>query len=284
VSSGVSPAAADRRSAHFLSLLTWGREDLDRVWERARRRLAPGAGPGPLAGARGALCGEAPEAGLLEVFRAGAELAGAQVVLAGPGGGDRSALPLLAERLASWQGAAAVAYRAASHARLLAATPGAPAPVVSGGTPGSHPFRVLADLFGLATLGADVDGLRAVWLGAPAAELRSWLEALVRYGFRLDLAVPDPAAVDEALCAYVGVRAAPRLGRAAAPEAVLPRADVVILGGDAHYVGCHRAAARPGAWVFGASGARPWAAAADAAVAGALLEDVAARAAGGWRS
>jgi ornithine carbamoyltransferase len=143
-------------------------------------------------------------------------------------------------------------------------------PVVCGGTSSSDPYRVLAEVFGLSRAGADVDSMGVTWMGEPGPRLHSWLEAAVRFGFALEVRLPDGAWPDAALAEYARTRARGSV-RISGPLSDPIRSPVVLAADETVYnsvAGTGRVIAvgpeRPSAW-------EPEV---DAAVAQGILEEV----------
>jgi ornithine carbamoyltransferase len=90
----------------------------------------------------------------------------------------------------------AIMVRTFAHAEVEELAAHATVPVINGLTDRFHPCQLLADLqtvqecFG-ATHGARLEGLQVAWIGDGNNMANSWMNAAVRLGFELKLAVPE---------------------------------------------------------------------------------------------
>jgi ornithine carbamoyltransferase len=260
VSTGFDPS---RQSAHFLSLLTWTRDDLDTILVRARDILETPDRISPLAGRRVMLSWLGPARSATE-FYAALERAGChrQVVSQrSTDWGDESGRPGLS---------AALVLQTRQHSDLQQVARCAGVPVVNAGSSYSEPYRVLAEIFGLERGGVDIDGTEIAWVGDPGPRLNSWLEASVRFGFSLDVRLPAGGVTDPALTAYIGARARGRVSLSGSISDPI-RAPIVLVAGETRF----NSVARTGrVIVVGPERPSLWGPAVDSAVAQGVIEEV----------
>jgi ornithine carbamoyltransferase len=269
VSAAASGIEGSRQSANLTSLLTWTRDDLDTVLDRAKEILSSADRVSPLSGRRAILLWETPVQRCREDFRGALIQAEAEIA-------EQDGLELLQEtpeKLATrLQGFDVAVYRTPAHPRLQNLVRLSSVPLVSAGTSYSTPFRVLTEVFGLGSSGIDVDDAEIVWAGKASPRLNSWLEAAVRFRFALDVLLPPEEVTDPALTAYAVSRAkgAVRFQPTAGPSA---GARVVLLGeGGRSLLGPGTLGGDP---VYVEEDQRgPWGAEVDHAVALGVLEEV----------
>ena len=105
-----------------------------------------------------------------------------------------------------------ILIRTFGHDEVVELAREASVPVVNGLTDLLHPCQVMADLFtAVEEFGADPAALRVAWIGDGNNMANSWLNAALRFGFRLRLACPpeygpDPEILARAAAAVEIVR------------------------------------------------------------------------------
>lgn len=248
--------------AHFLSLLTWTRDDLESILARARDILDSAGRVSPLAGKKVHLLWTTRDDRTRQDFSSALENAGChrQLIFRLPAQEGWN-------RLADGD---VLVCRLEEHWRMSVLRRSSGAPIVNAGTSSSSPYRVLAEIFGLGRLGVDLDSAEIAWVGDPGPRLNSWLEATVRFGFSLDVRIPPGCVTDPALTAYAGARARGilRLGGSLADPISAP---VVLFSGDTGYNSLTKTGKVA---CVGPECAPPWRPEGDAAVALGILEEV----------
>jgi ornithine carbamoyltransferase len=85
----------------------------------------------------------------------------------------------------------AIMIRTTDHARLLELMESASVPVINGLTDDTHPCQLMADVMTVEEHRGPVSGKRFAWVGDGNNVLHSLIEASARFGFSLDIAVPE---------------------------------------------------------------------------------------------
>ncbi|MGE0502140.1 MAG: ornithine carbamoyltransferase [Rhizobiaceae bacterium] len=85
----------------------------------------------------------------------------------------------------------AIMIRTTQHERLLELTENASVPVINGLTDDTHPCQIMADVMTFEEHRGSVSGKTFAWTGDGNNVLHSMLEASARFGFRLNVAVPE---------------------------------------------------------------------------------------------
>ncbi len=85
----------------------------------------------------------------------------------------------------------AIMIRTTDHHRLIELTEHADVPVINGLTDDTHPCQIMADVMTYEEHRGPVEGKRFAWTGDGNNVLHSLIEAAARFGFRLDMAVPE---------------------------------------------------------------------------------------------
>ena len=85
----------------------------------------------------------------------------------------------------------AIMIRTTDHARLLELTESATVPVINGLTDDTHPCQLMADIMTFEEHRGPVKGKTIAWSGDGNNVLHSMLEASARFGFNLNVAVPE---------------------------------------------------------------------------------------------
>ncbi len=86
----------------------------------------------------------------------------------------------------------AIMLRTDAAEKLHAMAAHATVPVINGLTADSHPCQIMADVMTFEEHRGPIAGQTIAWCGDGNNVARSWIEAAVRFGFRLRLAVPAP--------------------------------------------------------------------------------------------
>ena len=85
----------------------------------------------------------------------------------------------------------AIMIRTTAHDRLLELAEHASVPVINGLTDDTHPCQIMADVMTFEEHRGSVAGKTFAWTGDGNNVLHSMLEASARFGFRLNIAVPE---------------------------------------------------------------------------------------------
>jgi ornithine carbamoyltransferase len=85
----------------------------------------------------------------------------------------------------------AIMIRTTEHERLLELTEHASVPVINGLTDDTHPCQLMADVMTYEEHRGNVKGKLFAWTGDGNNVLHSLMEASARFGFRLNVAVPE---------------------------------------------------------------------------------------------
>jgi ornithine carbamoyltransferase len=89
------------------------------------------------------------------------------------------------------------------HDDLLTMAKHATVPVINGLTDYSHPCQVLADVMTFEEHRGPIKGKTVAWFGDANNVLRSFVQASERFGFRLNVAVPEGVFVAKGFAKYV---------------------------------------------------------------------------------
>ena len=81
-------------------------------------------------------------------------------------------------------------------------------PVINGLTDRSHPVQLMADILTFEEHRGPIAGQTIAWVGDGNNVASSWIEAAVRFGFKLRLACPGPLQPDPALVAWARAQGA----------------------------------------------------------------------------
>ena len=85
----------------------------------------------------------------------------------------------------------AIMIRTTAHERLLELAEHATVPVINGLTDDTHPCQIMADIMTFEEHRGPVAGKTVAWIGDGNNVLHSLLEASARFGFKLNVAVPE---------------------------------------------------------------------------------------------
>ena len=86
----------------------------------------------------------------------------------------------------------AIVIRTRSQEHLMELAEHATVPVINGLTDESHPCQLMADVMTYEEHRGSIAGRTVAWSGDANNVARSWIQAAVRFGFRLRLACPPP--------------------------------------------------------------------------------------------
>ena len=90
-----------------------------------------------------------------------------------------------------------VMIRANSHAAVQQLASSASVPVVNGLTDFNHPCQLMADILTFEELRGPIAGKHIAWVGDGNNVATSWIEAAIRFGFKLTLACPPAYSPDD---------------------------------------------------------------------------------------
>ncbi len=164
---------------------------IDHAIER-KARLKAGEADRPLAGKMLAMIFEKPSTRTRVSFDVGMrQLGGETLVLTGAEMqlGRSETIADTARVLSRYVDA--IMIRTTSHDRLLELTEHATVPVINGLTDDTHPCQIMADVMTFEEHRGAVAGRKFAWTGDGNNVLHSLIEASARFGFRLDIAVPE---------------------------------------------------------------------------------------------
>ena len=113
-----------------------------------------------------------------------------------------------------------ILIRTFGHDEVVELARAASVPVVNGLTDLLHPCQVMADLFtAVEEFGEDPAALRVAWIGDGNNMANSWLNAALRFGFRLRLACPPEYGPDPEILARARAAAGVEIVRSPAEAA-----------------------------------------------------------------
>ncbi|PZO79131.1 MAG: ornithine carbamoyltransferase [Mesorhizobium amorphae] len=92
----------------------------------------------------------------------------------------------------------AIMMRTTDHARLVEMTQNATVPVINGLTDATHPCQIMADVMTFEEHRGPAKDRLFAWTGDGNNVLHSLIEASARFGFRLNIAVPQGSEPDQA--------------------------------------------------------------------------------------
>jgi ornithine carbamoyltransferase len=176
---------------HFLDLRDHDTATLRRMLALAAGFKSGGGASRPLAGRTVALIFEKPSTRTRVSFEVGVRQLGGEVVtLTGRDMqlGRGETIADTARVLSRYVDAIMLRTDAAEKLREMAAH--ATVPVINGLTAESHPCQIMADVMTFEEHRGPIAGQTIAWCGDGNNVARSWIEAAVRFGFRLRLATP----------------------------------------------------------------------------------------------
>jgi ornithine carbamoyltransferase len=96
----------------------------------------------------------------------------------------------------------AIMLRTDRESKLRELAEYATVPVINGLTERSHPCQVMADVMTFEERHGPIAGQTVAWVGDGNNMAKSWIEAAARFGFRLNLACPEPLRPEAATVAW----------------------------------------------------------------------------------
>ena len=185
----------DSSIRHFTDLSRVTTDELRAILDDAKARkakLKAGEGDKPLAGKVLAMIFEKPSTRTRVSFDVGMrQLGGETIMLTGTEMqlGRSETIADTAKVLSRYVDA--IMIRTTSHDRLLELTEHATVPVINGLTDDTHPCQIMADVLTFEEHRGPVKDRLFAWTGDGNNVLHSLMEASARFGFRLNIAVPE---------------------------------------------------------------------------------------------
>ncbi|TVR79651.1 MAG: ornithine carbamoyltransferase [Rhodospirillales bacterium] len=121
----------------------------------------------------------------------------------------------------------AIMIRTSKPGKLVELAMHASVPVINGLTDESHPCQLMADVMTFEEHRGSIAGRLVAWSGDANNVARSWVQAAVRFGFRLNLACPAPLQPSNGLLEWAH-REGGEVTVMASPEAAVADADLVV--------------------------------------------------------
>ncbi|MBO6900749.1 MAG: ornithine carbamoyltransferase [Rhizobiaceae bacterium] len=216
---------------HFTDLSDMSAAELRGILDDARRRkerLKAGETERPLAGKALAMIFEKPSTRTRVSFDVGMrQLGGETIMLTGTEMqlGRSETIADTARVLSRYVDA--ILIRTTSHDRLRELAEYATVPVINGLTDDTHPCQAMADVMTFEEHAGPVNDRLVSWVGDGNNVLHSLLEASARFGFRMNVAVPEGS---EPATHYVDWARANggRITITASPEEAVAGADCVV--------------------------------------------------------
>ena len=180
---------------HFTDLSDMTAEDLRLILDDARRRkeeMKAGAADKPLAGKVLAMIFEKPSTRTRVSFDVGMrQLGGETIMLTGQEMqlGRSETIADTARVLSRYVDA--IMIRTTAHDRLREMAEHATVPVINGLTDDTHPCQAMADVMTFEEHRGPVSDRLVAWSGDGNNVLHSLIEASARFGFRMNVAVPE---------------------------------------------------------------------------------------------
>jgi ornithine carbamoyltransferase len=186
---------------HFTDLSDMSAQDLRHILDDARRRkeqLKAGTADRPLAGKVLAMIFEKPSTRTRVSFDVGMrQLGGETIMLTGAEMqlGRSETIADTARVLSRYVDA--IMIRTTDHLRLREMAEHATVPVINGLTDDTHPCQAMADVMTFEEHRGPVKDRLFAWTGDGNNVLHSLLEASARFGFRINIAVPQGSEPEE---------------------------------------------------------------------------------------
>jgi ornithine carbamoyltransferase len=120
-----------------------------------------------------------------------------------------------------------IMMRTTSHDRLLEMSEYATVPVINGLTDDTHPCQIMADVMTYEEHRGSVKDKLFAWSGDGNNVLHSLLEASARFGFRLNVAVPEGSEPESRYVEWAGANGG-RISLMQSPEDAVKNADCVV--------------------------------------------------------
>lgn len=180
---------------HFLDLSAVSAAQLRAMLDHAHQRKAAtreGSADRPLEGKILAMIFEKPSTRTRVSFDVGMRQLGGETLMLSGGEmqlGRAESIADTARVLSRYVDA--VMIRTTDHRRLLELAEHATVPVINGLTDNTHPCQIMADVMTYEQHRGSIAGKTLAWVGDGNNVLHSFLEGTVRFGYRLNIAVPD---------------------------------------------------------------------------------------------
>ncbi|MGD0633782.1 MAG: ornithine carbamoyltransferase [Beijerinckiaceae bacterium] len=120
-----------------------------------------------------------------------------------------------------------IVIRILSHEDMLELAGNASIPVINGLTKRSHPCQVMADILTFEEHKGPIAGKTVAWVGDSNNVLASWIHAAQAFGFRINVAAPEPFDVPQEMLDWAKSTGT-KLTTTADPYAAVDGADCVI--------------------------------------------------------
>ena len=191
---------------HFDDLRSFSAEDLRAIIERAKTTKAAfkaGTAPKPLVGKVLAMVFDKPSTRTRVSFDVGMrDLGGTTVILSGDNSqiGRDETMADTARVLSRYVDA--IMIRTKAHDLLMELMEYATVPVINGLTDDSHPCQIMADIMTFEEHCGPIKGCTLTWIGDGNNVLSSFLEAAVRFDFKLRIATPEGREADARFMAW----------------------------------------------------------------------------------
>ncbi|MCC0044311.1 MAG: ornithine carbamoyltransferase [Brucellaceae bacterium] len=216
---------------HFTDLSDMSAEDLRHILDDARRRkerLKAGETDKPLAGKALAMIFEKPSTRTRVSFDVGMrQLGGETIMLTGTEMqlGRSETIADTARVLSRYVDA--ILIRTTSHERLRELAEYATVPVINGLTDDTHPCQAMADVMTFEEHAGPVRDRLFSWVGDGNNVLHSLLEASARFGFRMNVAVPEGSEPAEHYVDWARAHGG-RITMTSSPEEAVRGSDCVV--------------------------------------------------------
>ena len=198
-----SPPPAPQRPRHFLDLKDFETATLRQMLDVSAQFKRGIPNSRPLTGKTLALIFAKPSTRTRVSFEVGMKQLGGEVVVLSAGDlqlGRGETVADTARVLSRYVDA--IMLRTDDAGKLREMAEHATVPVINGLTDQSHPVQLMADVLTFEEHRGPIAGQTVAWVGAGNNVAASWVEAAVRFGFRLRLACPDALRPDPALLAW----------------------------------------------------------------------------------
>ena len=176
----------------FLAITDFSRDEIQRLFELAKKMKSRGYRETPLSGKTLAMIFAKSSTRTRVSFEVGAYQLGGQALFLSSKDiqiGRGEPIPDTARVLSRYVDG--IMIRTYDHGEALELARHATIPVINGLTDLTHPCQVLADLFTIKEHLGGWDGKRIAWVGDGNNMANAWLEAAAVLGFELSLACPE---------------------------------------------------------------------------------------------
>ncbi|HKK30771.1 MAG TPA: ornithine carbamoyltransferase [Alphaproteobacteria bacterium] len=179
---------------HFLDLSDIPGEVLRAILaDSVEMKRANGSAPRPLAGKTLAMIFEKPSTRTRVSFEVGMRQLGGDVIVMDQGSmqlGRGETVADTARVLSRYVDI--IMIRTSDHTKLLELAEHATVPVINGLTDRSHPCQVMADVMTFEEHRGPIGNRTVAWAGDCNNVFSSWVHAAAKFGFRLNVASPEP--------------------------------------------------------------------------------------------